>query len=250
MAPGRRIKTACEDRFHWVQCSLRLFGGQDCPLEPFSVILSARHARNALQHGSEGAAIPVIFQALFSALLIALALPNEVFLEGLWPLGLIALVPLYRSLKSSKSFGQAALCGAVFGSASHTLTSYWLFFYRGFAFWTLGTTTIAYGAVYAVAACYAYFVLEATPTSYRPFIFALGWVVLEFLKSSGFLGYPWGISFILALASGVIAEFRGIGIRTPGSRPEQSPRNRAGFLSCLRQDLWPRQALVPARRRV
>jgi apolipoprotein N-acyltransferase len=171
----------------------------------------------------------VIFQALFSALLFAAALPNEIFLEGLWPLGVVALVPLYLALKASKGFGQAALVGAVFGAASHALTSYWLFFYKGYAFWTLGTTTLAYGMVYAAVACCAFFVLRTTRDAYRPCIFALGWVTFEFLKSSGFLGYPWGliayslsslplllqtadltgvygISFILALASGIIAE--------------------------------------------
>ena len=170
-----------------------------------------------------------IFEVLFSALLFALALPNEIFQEGFWPLGLVALVPLYKALKGSKSFRQASLYGAVFGAACHALTSYWLFFYKDFAFWTLGTTTLAYSIVFAVAACYGYFVLEETPHAYRPFIFALGWVSLEFLKSRGFLGYPWGllaysqssvpfllqtadlmgvygISFILSLASAVLAE--------------------------------------------
>ncbi|MCX7026974.1 MAG: apolipoprotein N-acyltransferase [Spirochaetes bacterium] len=180
----------------------------------------------------------VLLQALFSAFLFALALPNDIFLKGFWPLGFIALVPLYQALKMSKSFRQAALCGAIFGLVSHALTSYWLFFFRGFAFWTLGTTTIAYGVIYAAVACYAYFVLGETPDSYRPFIFALGWVSLEFLKSVGFLGYPWGllayslssqplllqtadltgtygISFILAFISATLAEGRGIeGVKT------------------------------------
>jgi apolipoprotein N-acyltransferase len=175
----------------------------------------------------------VVLQALFSALLFAAALPNEIFLEGLWPLGPLALVPLYLALKASKGFGQAALIGALFGAASHALTSYWLFFYKGYAFWTLGTTTLAYGVVYAAVACLAYFILKATNDSYRPFVFALGWVSFEFLKSSGFLGYPWGliaysqsaqplflqsadltgvygISFLLALGSGIIAELSAI----------------------------------------
>jgi apolipoprotein N-acyltransferase len=236
-------------------------------LGAFSVILVERPRAGNLEARARRAAMQVVLQALFSAFLFAAALPNEVFLEGLWPLGLVALVPLYLSLKASKSFGQAALCGAVFGAASHALTSYWLFFYKGFAFWTLGTTTIAYGLVYAAAACYAYFILEVTQDSYRPFIFALGWVVLEFLKSAGFLGYPWGlvaysltsqplflqtadltgvygISFILALSSGVIAEFKGIGTRKLELRQKQSPGTRTGLNTGSMLDLWPRQAIV------
>ena len=191
----------------------------------------------------------VVLQAFFSALLFAAALPNEVFLQGFWPLGFIALVPLYLSLRGSASFGKAALCGAVFGSASHAFTSYWLFFYKGYAFWTLGTTTIAYGVVYAAVAMSAYFILEAAPRTYRPFIFALGWVSFEFVKSSGFLGYPWGligysmssqplllqtaditgvygISFILALSSGILAE---LSVEIPRLR-SSAPGTKSGPL--------------------
>jgi len=164
-----------------------------------------------------------------SALLCVLALPNEVFLYGLWPLGFIALAPLYVCLSRCRKPGEAALAGAVFGALHHSLSSYWLYFYRGFAFWTLGSTTIAYALVYAVAAMYAQYLLSGNK-AYRPFIFALGWTVLEFFKSIGFLGYPWGLipyslssqplllqiadrtgvyglSFMLALSAAILAQW-------------------------------------------
>jgi apolipoprotein N-acyltransferase len=171
--------------------------------------------------------------SLASALLGALALPNELFLYGAWPLGFFALAPLYLALSSCRKPGQAALLGALYGGLHHALSSYWLYFYRGFAFWTLGSTTIAYAAIYAIAAAYAQFLLSGKNSAYRLFIFALGWTVLEFFKSIGFLGYPWGLipyslstlplllqiaditgvyglSFLLALASAIIADWLGV----------------------------------------
>jgi len=166
---------------------------------------------------------------LFSALLCALSLPNEIFLAGLWPLGFISLIPFYCALRRADSPRSAAIVGAVFGGAHHAMTSYWLFFYKGFAFWTIGTTTIAYAVVYAAIGLLGSFLMRSETKAYRPFVFALGWAVLEFIKSSGFLGYPWGLvpysltsipvflqiaditgvyglSFILALSSAVISE--------------------------------------------
>ncbi len=116
---------------------------------------------------------------------------NELFLQGLWPLGFLSLFPFYLALRRSESPRRAAVAGAVFGGAHHALTSYWLFFYKGFAFWTLGTTTIAYIVVYAAVGLYGSFMLHSEAKTYRPFVFALGWTLFEFLNppaSSATLG--------------------------------------------------------------
>ncbi len=167
--------------------------------------------------------------AVSSALLCALALPNELFKYGLWPLGFIALAPLYISLSSAESHREAALQGALYGGIHHALTSYWLYFYKGYALWTLGATTLAYAVVYAAAAMYCSFLLRGSRAS-RPFWFAVAWAAFEFLKSVGFLGYPWGlipysmtalplmlqtadltgvygVSALLACSSGILGEF-------------------------------------------
>ena len=171
----------------------------------------------------------MILLSAFSALLCAVSLPNEVFLTGVWPLGFISLLPFYLALKQATTPRRAALAGAVFGGLHHALTSYWLFFYKDFAFWTLGSTTLAYAVVYAFIAMYGNFLIRNESPSYRPFIFAIGWASFEYLKSTGFLGYPWGLvpysltsmpiflqisditgvyglSFLLALSSAVGAE--------------------------------------------
>jgi len=142
-----------------------------------------------------GAAVrlPVrIAWTLFAVMLSALAQPNEIFLYGNWFLGLFCLVPLYIAFVKTERLGEAGLLGAIFGALNHALTSYWLFFYKDFAFWTLGSTTIAYAVVYAAAITYGWFMLRHAGRA-RPLVFALAWAAFEFAKSTGFLGYPWGL---------------------------------------------------------
>lgn len=130
--------------------------------------------------------------ALSSALLFALALPNQGRLLGLWPLGWLALIPLYLALLEAKSYRRAALLTAVYGAAQHAASSYWLYFFRDYAFWTIGLTTIAYFVVYLLLGlCLALLLRRSGP--HRPLAFALAWASFEFCKSSGFLAYPWGL---------------------------------------------------------
>lgn len=131
--------------------------------------------------------------AVFSAVLSGLSIPNELFLYGCWPLGFISLCPLYIALCRAKSPGQAAVAMGTFGALQHAITSYWLFFYKDFALWTIGATTVAYFFVYELVGLYASFLLRSDARAFRPFIFALFWVCFEYLKSTGFLGYPWGL---------------------------------------------------------
>lgn len=127
-----------------------------------------------------------------AAMLSALAQPNELFLYGNWLAGLVCLVPLYFALTNTKHAKEAFVLGAVFGALHHSLTSYWLFFYKDFAFWTLGTTTIAYAAVYGAAIMYGWFMLKHSGNK-KPIVFAFAWAAFEYAKSTGFLGYPWGL---------------------------------------------------------
>jgi apolipoprotein N-acyltransferase len=166
--------------------------------------------------------------ALSSAALLALAIPNEAFAFGCGPLGFLALVPLYAALLEAPSYGFSALVVGAFGALQHCFSSYWLWFFNDFRFWTLGSTTIAYGIAYSVLGLYLSLLVKKTGAA-RPLAFALAWTAFEYLKSSGFLGYPWGllpysltnclpflqiadltgvygISFVLSLANASLAE--------------------------------------------
>ena len=134
----------------------------------------------------------IIALAAFGGALSALALPNELFLYGSPAIGLIALVPLYLAMRRSRSYGAAALAAAVFGMLAHGLSSYWLWFFKDFRFWTLGTTTLAYALLYALAGLYLRLAAR-DGGRLAPLAFALVWTSWEHLKSIGFLGYPWGL---------------------------------------------------------
>ncbi len=134
----------------------------------------------------------IVIRAFVAAALFALGLPNEFFHYGFPALGYVALVPLYGALGAAPSYGMAALAAGLYGALHHALSSYWLYFFKDFALWTIGATTLAYFIVYAVLGLYLAFFLKKAE-SVRPFAFALLWASFEYLKSSGFLGYPWGL---------------------------------------------------------
>jgi apolipoprotein N-acyltransferase len=143
--------------------------------------------------------IRLLVLAVLSALLSTLALPNELATYGNPVLGFVCLVPLFAALRESRSNRFSAILGAVFGGVSHSTASYWLAYFHDYAFWTLGTTTLAYMLVYAIVGWYLGFFLRlghergSLGGAYRPVAVAAAWTAWEFLKSYGFLGYPWGL---------------------------------------------------------
>ncbi|MDR1429322.1 MAG: apolipoprotein N-acyltransferase [Spirochaetaceae bacterium] len=182
-------------------------------------------------------------ETIFSAFLMALALPNELFPLGNPLCGFFALCPYFLSLSRSRSYGEAAFQGLLFGLCSHGLSSYWLAYFGEFAFWTLGASCLAYGAFHAFLACFlrraclpfpglpfpGFPFSGLPPRISRPLALALAWTAWEWAKSTGFLGYPWGLlpytvnnyplmiqsadltgpwglSFLLALSSSLCAE--------------------------------------------
>jgi apolipoprotein N-acyltransferase len=130
--------------------------------------------------------------AALSAVLMTLAVPNELFKHGLVPLGFIALAPLYIALLETARPKAAALVAGLFGSLQHALTSFWLWFFQDYRIWTLGSTTLAYFFVYAVLGLYLWLFLDRSGRA-RPLAFIVLWPTFEYLKSTGFLGYPWGL---------------------------------------------------------
>ena len=129
---------------------------------------------------------------VLSAFLLAAALPNELLPLGSPIFGVVALAPLLLAIYRSQSTGHAAAMGALFGGVSTLLTSFWLLFFQSFSVWTLGGVTLAYVGFNALLAPF----LRATsrvPVAYRPFAVACTWALYEYLKSVGFLGYPWGL---------------------------------------------------------
>ena len=134
--------------------------------------------------------------AVSSALLMALALPNDLFPYGSPLFGVLALAPLLAAVYRTRSYASAARLGVLFGAVSSVASNFWLLFFQSFSVWTLGGVTLAYVGYFALLGpLLRYFagVPGGQPRAYRPIAVAAVWTLYEFLKSSGYLGYPWGL---------------------------------------------------------
>ena len=150
----------------------------------------------------------LIFQvicALFSGIMSALSMPNEIFHFGSPVIAFFALVPLYLAVKKAKSYKVCALLFAIDALATHLLSSYWLANFKDFAIFTLGASAFGTACIEAMAACLFFFPFAGTEPglkiggkkrcmeAFRPLHFAAVRVAYEWAKSTGFLAYPWGV---------------------------------------------------------
>lgn len=136
---------------------------------------------------------------LFSAVLLPLALPNEVFVGGVPLLGLVALVPLFLAVHLAPSVRRAMVLGAIFGAVSTALANYWLAFFGEFSVWTIGGTVLGYTGYNAMLFAFVYHGVHGfrrnplAGARLSPILIATIWTGYEYLKSVGFLAYPWGL---------------------------------------------------------
>ncbi len=156
---------------------------------------------------------------LFSAVMLPIALPNELFLWGLPLVGLVAIVPLFIAVYRARSLRQAMWLGALFGAVSTGLANYWLAFFGDFSIWTIGGTVLGYTGYNALLFAFLYNAVHGIGSDrlrasvLRPVILAVIWTGYEYVKSVGFLGYPWGlIAYAPAAWTSVaqIAELTGV----------------------------------------
>lgn len=162
-----------------------------------------------------------VFRALFSAAALSLAIPNEFFLRGLPLAALVALIPFYMALARCRSYLSSILVSALQIFTVHMLSSFWLAFFKDFAAFTLGASAIGtacigggFGAVFfapragrgGACALRELSGLDSSRAALRPFYFAAAYTVYEYVKSIGFLAYPWGTVSSAAFSFRVIAQ--------------------------------------------
>lgn len=185
-----------------------------------------------------------VFCAIFSGLMEGLSISNEILLYGSPVLALFSLSPLYVALYSSKSYRESARLVAIQVLTVHMISSFWLANFRGFAILTLGAS--AFGTTLEAWLCGFFFYvlpsrlskskkleenagLHSFNSFFRIMAFSACWLFYEWIKSVGFLGYPWGtlpaaaykfhlvtqivditgvwgITFIFAMFSGLVGE--------------------------------------------
>ena len=208
-----------------------------------------------------------------SALGLSIALPNDFFPLGIPLGGFLCLAPYFYALKTADSWKKGAAMGFVFGIVFHSTSSWWLANFKDYAFWTLGATSLFYGfffGFWGIFLQYAKNYSKSTPGRQKiprffsgPFLTALIWTVMEWQKSNGYFAFPWGLlpytvynclpliqiaditgvyglSFLLALSSAVIAEIPWIRPKNKKITTEfhgenrDKPKRQNGFLtSCF-----------------
>ena len=154
-------------------------------------------------------AILQVFYSAFSALLLSAAIPNEYFLFGFPFAALLALAPFYHAIKNCKTYRQAFLCGFIQTCLTHLLSSFWLSNFMDFAAFTLGASAFGTGVIGGIFGLFLFmpwnsskkqnplldFSLEKDffrSQDFKVLYFSALYTLYEWVKSTGFLGYPWG----------------------------------------------------------
>jgi apolipoprotein N-acyltransferase len=196
---------------------------------------------------------------LLSTVVSVLCFPSFLSLEGLGFLAFAAAVPLLLVFQAN-SLGWGVFYGLAFGVLQTMLLNYWLGTY---SLVTLQLVTIVFLFFYLVFLIPTLWLYKNLPRI-GFLILPVAWVGFEYLRSTGFLGYPWGLwgvtqyqftslaqvatltgvwglSFIVLLVNSAVAAALGdsLGVSspgnlgTPGSRPAaaQADRGLAALLA-------------------
>ena len=167
----------------------------------YKTLNSMRIKRNAVS----GYIIPLLL-TLLSAVLLPLALPNELFKDGLPLLSFICLSPFFIAVIKAPTFRFTSCLGMIFGIITTYITYYWLQFFGNYTVYTIGGAMFVFFCYFALLAPFlkgvsGIYILKpavcsnktAFSSEFRPIILAIAWTYYEFLKSSGFLGFPWAL---------------------------------------------------------
>ncbi len=158
-----------------------------------------------------------VFLSLFSALLLAVAIPNELFLTGCPLVALFSLVPLYIVISNCKTYKEAFWLFWLHGGFTHLFSSFWLKNFQGMAFFTLGASLVGTAFIESFIALILFYPFSKKDKNSSPvfvlikiFYFSFVWVIYEWCKSTGFLAYPWGTLSMTALHWPVIMQIADI----------------------------------------
>jgi apolipoprotein N-acyltransferase len=141
-------------------------------------------ARRALR-GTWTWALPLVF---LSAIMNALAFPSFLRVAGTPVLGYVCLVPLLLCL-SDVPLSWGIFYGTLAGVLQTMITNYWL--------GTFNLLTLQFVSVVLMLE-YIPFMAVTLPILHRSrgagfLVFPAAWTIFDWLRSMGFLGYPWGM---------------------------------------------------------
>ena len=153
--------------------------------------------------------LQVIFSAVFSGLMLSTAIPNEFYLFGCPVYTLIAFIPLYLIFNRIKDFKTAFIAFFVQTLTTHLISSFWLAYFKDFAIFTLGASALGTACIGGAFGLFFFIPYYTTYSqnklnenclklkfrlspAFRILYFSAIYTLYEWVKSSGFLGYPWG----------------------------------------------------------
>ena len=123
------------------------------------------------------------------AFLFAASFPNLLFENGLPLLAWIAYIPVFYLVRRT-SWGASVFWGALYGYAAYGLFNYWLSVFHPLAGLIVNSIYMAYFAL-----LFPCLKLAGVLFPRRPYILQfLFWMVFEYLRTLGFLGYSYGIT--------------------------------------------------------
>jgi apolipoprotein N-acyltransferase len=237
MASGGAVRLALDTRRERLLALLR-FG----PLLALNMVVYFRY-RPAPRTGSRRLETLLdrwcLAWVLLSVLLGLAAFPSFIHLQGLGPAAFVALVPLL--LVISRTSARRALFYALsFAVLQGMLLNFWL---GTFSLITLQLVTLFFLFAYGLFFAFALWLYRRLHRL-RCLVFPLAWTFFEYVRSIGFLGYPWGlwgtsqyaftaliqvsaltgvwgVSFLVLLINAVLAEAAAAAVR--GLRPRLLP---------------------------
>lgn len=135
-----------------------------------------------------GSVLFELFVLILSAFLFALSFPNFISLFGFFPIAYFCLIPVFIIIHRA-SWLKISFYGFIFGFASYALFSYWLYYYHPLAFLII---PILFGLYFFVLFPLFKLVDTAFP-DYGYILATIIWCAYEYLRTTGFLGLPYGI---------------------------------------------------------
>jgi hypothetical protein len=122
-----------------------------------------------------------------SSVLFALSFPSFLSVWGWFPLAFVSIAPVFIAVHRS-SFKGSFFYGALYGFVAYSLFNYWASTFHPFA-------------IYIIASIYAFYFFLLFPIlkiadvlfpKYGYLVQSLIWIAYEYLRTKGFVGYPYG----------------------------------------------------------
>ncbi len=198
------------------------------------------------KNSDNNASFSPLLLTLLSAVLFTLSFPNFVVENGIQGLSALALVPAFLAIARTNSRRHSAILGAIFGITSTCFAYFWLTRFQGYSTWTITSVSVGYACEYALVFLALRMITHKISYKKQALALAIIWTAYEYLKSIGFLGFPWtllaqsihevlplmqlaritgvwGISFLLALCNGLL--YTSIRHITSKAKKETQARN-------------------------